>query len=153
MNFQTFWLHSKKTSRTDIIYLQMSNRFNVQRRLQLHIPVILCSNLLSVQLQVKWTVTPDGLDHFIVASCEDIDSWTYHLLLTLTTTCGFDIDCFILVNCVLCSYRSRWCANNCFSQIQYELCLAAIIEWIITFAVPRAHIRCPLLVDRPEHYY
>ena len=119
MNFQNLWLYiSLKTSRINIICLHMSGRFNVQHRLQLHIPVILCSNLSSVQLQVKWTVTPDGLDHFIVASFV-VDIY-YHKRI-------WHRLCSILVNCVLCSYGSRWCASNCYPQIQYEQCSAAII--------------------------
>ena len=100
MNFQNLWLYIPlKTSRIDIICLHMSDRVNVQHRLQLHIPVILCSNLSSVQLQVKWTVTPDGLDHFIVASFV-VDIY-YHKRI-------WHRLCSILVNCVLCSYGSRW---------------------------------------------
>ena len=142
MNFQNLWLYtSLKTSRIDTICLHMSDRVNVQHRLQLHIPVILCSNLLSVQLQVKWTVTPDGLDRFIVASFL-VDIY-YHKRI-------WHRLCFILVNCVLCFYGSRWCASNDYPQIQYEQCSAAITGWITTYAVLRAHIRSPLLVDRPD---
>ena len=135
MNFQTLWLYiSTKNSRTGFKCLHISDRFNVQCRVQLQIPVILCSNLSSVQLQVKWTVTPDGLDQLIVVSCENIASWAYHLLLTFTTTSGLDIDCVLYWRTVFCacmevdvckqllSTNSIRTMLSCYYWMDYYLC-------------------------------